>query len=97
MPPIGMALGNVDFSNLSFVLKEAVMESGEVVAEAVTVNYGLFINTVIEFIIVAFAIFMVIKGMNKMKKKEEEPAPAPDPGPSEADLLTEIRDLLKKD
>ena len=92
-----MALGNVDFSNLSFVLKEAVMESGEVVAEAVTVNYGLFINTVIEFIIVAFAIFMVIKGMNKMKKKEEEPAPAPDPGPSEADLLTEIRDLLKKD
>jgi len=97
MPPIGMALGNVDFSNLSFVLKEAVTESGEVVAEAVTVNYGLFINTVIEFIIVAFAIFMVIKGMNKMKKKEEEPAPAPDPGPSEADLLTEIRDLLKKD
>jgi len=97
MPPIGMALGNVDFSNLSFVLKEALMEGGEVVAEAVTVNYGLFINTVIEFIIVAFAIFMVIKGMNKMKKKEEEPAPAPDPGPSETDLLTEIRDLLKKD
>jgi len=98
MPPIGLALGGVDFSDMSIMLKEAVMEGEEVIAEAVTLNYGVFVNTVIEFLIIAFAIFMVIKAMNKMKKKkEEEPAPAPDPGPSETDLLTEIRDLLKKD
>jgi len=95
MPPIGMAMGGVDFSQLQIVLKEAVMEGGEVVAEAVTMNYGMFINTIIEFIIIAFAIFMVIKAMNSAKKKEEE-APAPDPGPTEMDLLGEIRDLLKK-
>ena len=92
MPPIGMAIGGVDFSDLAVVLKEA---SGEV--EAVTVNYGAFIQTALDFIIIAFAIFMVIKAMNSMKKKEEE-APAEPPKPSaEESLLTEIRDLLKKD
>jgi large conductance mechanosensitive channel len=92
MPPIGMAIGGVDFSDLAMVLKEA---SGE--AEAVTVNYGAFIQTTLDFIIIAFAIFMVIKAMNSMKKKEEE-APAEPPKPSaEETLLTEIRDLLKKD
>ena len=70
MPPIGMLLGNVDFSDLAFTLKEAAGE-----APAILVKYGVFTNTVIDFIIIAFAIFMVIKGMNKMKKKEE-PAPA---------------------
>jgi large conductance mechanosensitive channel len=68
MPPIGMALGGVDFSDLAMTLQEA---SGDVAA--VTLNYGSFIQTVIDFIIIAFAIFMVIKGMNKMKKKEEAP------------------------
>ncbi len=92
MPPIGMAIGGVDFSDLAIVLQEA---SGEV--EAVTVNYGAFIQTALDFIIIAFAIFMVIKAMNSMKKKEEE-APAEPPKPSaEETLLTEIRDLLKKD
>ena len=92
MPPIGMAIGGVDFSDLAIVLKEA---SGEV--EAVTVNYGAFIQTALDFIIIAFAIFMVIKAMNSMKKKEAE-APAEPPKPSaEETLLTEIRDLLKKD
>ena len=96
MPPLGIIIGGVDFSNLSLVIKDAVMEGGEVVTEAVTVNYGLFINTIIEFIIVAFAIFMVIKGMNSMKKKKEE-APAAPPKPSNEELLlAEIRDLLKK-
>jgi large conductance mechanosensitive channel len=91
MPPIGMALGGVDFSDLAMTLQEA---SGDVAA--VTVNYGSFIQTVIDFIIIAFAIFMVVKGMNKMKKKEEA-APAAPPKPSaEENLLTEIRDLLKK-
>lgn len=98
MPPIGILLGGVDFTNLKLVLKEAVMNGEEVVSEAVVVSYGSFVNTIIEFLIVAFAIFMVIKAMNSAKRKKEEApaAPAPDPGPSEKDLLAEIRDLLKK-
>ncbi|MEJ8566947.1 large-conductance mechanosensitive channel protein MscL [Elongatibacter sediminis] len=91
MPPIGMLLGGVDFSNLSVTLKEA---AGEV--EAVTLNYGVFIQTVVDFVIIAFAIFMVVRAMNSMKKKEEEKPAAP-PAPSKEEvLLTEIRDLLKK-
>ncbi|MCB0791263.1 MAG: large-conductance mechanosensitive channel protein MscL [Flavobacteriales bacterium] len=96
MPPIGLALGGMDFSKMSMELQPAVMENGEVVKEAVMLNYGLFINTVIDFIIVAFAIFMVVKAMNSMKKKEEA-APAAPPEPSSTDkLLMEIRDSLKK-
>ncbi len=72
MPPIGLALGGVDFSQLAVTLKQAAEG-----VEAVTINYGIFINTVIDFIIIAFAIFMVVKGMNSMKKKEEEPAAEP--------------------
>jgi large conductance mechanosensitive channel len=91
MPPIGMLLGGVDFSEIFITLKQAVGET-----PAVTINIGVFVNTVIEFIIVAFAIFMVIKGMNAMKKKEEE-KPAEPPKPSEeVVLLKEIRDSLKK-
>ena len=90
MPPIGMLIGGVNFSELSFVLQAATEE-----AEAVTVNYGMFIQAVLDFVIIAFAIFMVVKAMNNMKKKEEE-APAEPPKPSaEVELLTEIRDSLK--
>ena len=101
MPPIGLLLGKVDFSNLYIVLQEgaaagpyaslaAAQEAG-----AVTLNFGMFINTVINFLIVAFAIFMVVRGMNKLKKKEEE-APPPPPEPSKEEvLLAEIRDILK--
>jgi large conductance mechanosensitive channel len=97
MPPIGLLIGGVDFTNLKFILKDAVVDAaGAVTAEAVSINYGNFIQTTIDFIIIAFAIFMVIKGMNSMKKKEEA-APAAPPAPSkEETLLTEIRDLLKK-
>lgn len=92
MPPLGLLLGGIDFSNFAVTLKEA---SGD--AEAVLLKYGAFVQTVIDFIIIAFAIFMVIKAMNSMKKKEEE-APAEPPKPSnEETLLTEIRDLLAKD
>jgi large conductance mechanosensitive channel len=91
MPPIGMALGGVDFSDLAMTLKEA---SGE--AAAVTMNYGAFVQTVIDFIIIAFAIFMVIKAMNKLKKKQEEAPPAPPKPSAEEALLTEIRDLLNR-
>lgn len=88
MPPIGMIMGGVDFSELAIALGE-----GE---EAASINYGVFINTVLDFVIVAFAIFMVIRGLNSMKKKEEE-KPAEPPKPSaEETLLTEIRDLLAK-
>jgi large conductance mechanosensitive channel len=91
MPPIGLMMGGVDFSDLSVVLQAATEG-----VEAVTLNYGSFIQTVVDFIIIAFAIFMVIRAMNNMKKKEEE-APAEPPKPSaEVELLTEIRDSLKK-
>lgn len=91
MPPIGVLTGGVDFTNLSWTIQEAVGE-----AEAVTINYGTFINTLIDFIIIAFAIFMVIKAMNKMKKEEEEPKEEKPKGPTEVELLAEIRDSLKK-
>ncbi len=90
MPPIGMMIGGVDFSELSYVLKAATDAS-----PAVVISYGSFIQTVIDFTIIAFAIFMVVKGINSMKKQEEEAPKAP-PKPSvEETLLTEIRDLLK--
>jgi large conductance mechanosensitive channel len=92
MPPIGIALGGVDFSDLAVTLKAA---SGDVAA--VTLNYGSFIQTVVDFIIIAFAIFMVVKAMNSMKKKEAEKPAEPPAAPADVVLLTEIRDLLKKD
>jgi large conductance mechanosensitive channel len=103
MPPIGMLLGGVDFSKLMITIKPAIAESaagaGDGVA-AVAISYGVFINTIITFLIVAFAIFLVVKGYNKMKEsmeKKEAEAPAAPPAPSkEEELLTEIRDLLKK-
>lgn len=93
MPPIGMLIGGVDFQNLSLTLKEATEAEA-----AVTINYGLFINNVIDFVIIAFVIFLAIKAMNNLKRKVESPAePAAPPPPSdEVLLLTEIRDLLKK-
>ena len=91
MPPIGILLGGVDFTELAVTLKAA---SGEVAA--VTLNYGTFIQTLVDFIIIAFAIFMVIKAMNSLKKKKEEAPAAPAKPSAEEALLTEIRDLLKK-
>ena len=91
MPPIGLLLGGVDFSNLLIVLKEATEA-----AEAITLNYGVFISTLVDFTIIAFAIFMVIKAINSAKKKEEE-KPVEPPKPSEEImLLKDIRDSLKK-
>jgi large conductance mechanosensitive channel len=98
MPPLGQLMGGVDFSDLKFVLQEATMKGEEAVAE-VAIRYGSFVMTVIDFIIIAFAIFMVIKAMNSMKKKQEEApaAPAAPPAPSKEELLlAEIRDELKK-
>lgn len=90
MPPIGLLIGGVDFSDLTAVLKQAAGET-----PAVTINYGMFIQIIIDFLIVAFAIFMAVKAMNSLKKKQEE-VPAPPPVPTKEEiLLTEIRDLLK--
>jgi len=89
MPLVGMVTGNIDFTKLSYQIGE-----GE---EAAVLNYGQFIQNVVDFLIVAFCIFLVIKGINKFNKKEEapaEPAPAPEPS-AEEKLLGEIRDLLK--
>lgn len=102
MPPLGLLIGGVDFSALKIVLQEgipAVMNGETVVTEAVkevSINYGTFINTIITFIIVAFAVFMLVKAYNSMEKKEEE-APAAPPAPTKEEiLLTEIRDELRK-
>jgi len=90
MPPIGVLVGGVDFSNLSFILREAVDKK-----PAVAISYGKFIQTIIDFAIVAFAIFMAIKAINSLKKQEAAAPPAP-PAPSNEELLLqEIRDLLK--
>ncbi len=104
MPPIGLLLGNVDFTDLFLVLKEGAAGVGPYAslaaakqAGAVTINYGAFFNTVISFVIVAFAVFMLIRAMNKATqqlKMEQEQAAAPEPSAEET-LLAEIRDILK--
>ncbi|MBR3465827.1 MAG: large-conductance mechanosensitive channel protein MscL [Bacteroidales bacterium] len=101
MPLVGALIGNVNFTTLSATLRAPKLnEAGDVVAEAVTLNYGNFIQVTIDFLIVALCIFCVIKLINKassLVKKQEEEAPAPAPEPSaEEKLLTEIRDLLKE-
>jgi large conductance mechanosensitive channel len=91
MPPIGVALGGVDFSNLSIIVQEAIDKK-----PAVVISYGKFLQTIIDFIIIAFAIFMAVKGMNSLKRKEAEAPAAPAPPSNQEVLLGEIRDLLKK-
>lgn len=92
MPPIGLLLGGVDFTDLAIVLK-----AGTEGVDPVTLNYGMFLQTVIDFLIIAFSVFMVIKVYQRMQKKKEE-APAPPPAPTlQESLLIEIRDLLKED
>jgi large conductance mechanosensitive channel len=94
MPPIGWLIGGVNFSDLKVTLP-AVNIGIEQMAPA-TINYGNFVQTLIDFIIIAFCVFLLVKGINKLTaKKEEQPAPAPEPT-KEEQLLTEIRDLLKK-
>ncbi len=100
MPPIGLLMGGVDFSNMFAVLKQGATAGPYATVEiaqkagAVTWNYGVFINTVIAFLIVAFAIFMLVKAVNKAKRSE--PLPPPPPTPEDVALLREIRDSLKK-
>ena len=94
MPPIGYLTGGIDFKNLKILIKEG--DPANKIAD-VTINYGNFINTLIEFLIIAFCIFMVVKAINSLRKPEPVPEPAPDPGPTKEEvLLTQIRDLLAK-
>ena len=96
MPVIGLVVGGVDFTSLSVTLKDAITAAdGSETAPAVLLNYGNFIQTVFDFVIVAFAIFMVIRAMNRMKRKEEAAPEAPPEPSDEVKLLTEIRDNLK--
>lgn len=97
MPPIGMLLGGVDFTDFFITLSDGSYETLDAAKEAgaVTLNYGVFFNTVISFIIVAFAIFLLIKQINRLKEKEEEAPKEPPAPPREEVLLEEIRDLLK--
>jgi large conductance mechanosensitive channel len=90
MPPIGLLIGGIDFTNLALTLKEA---SGDI--PAVVIGYGKFIQTAVDFTIIAFAIFIAIKGINALKRKEEEAPQAPPEPSAQEVLLTEIRDLLK--
>ena len=101
MPPIGLALGGVDFTNLFVTLRDGAKAAGPYeslaaakAAGAVTLNYGVFVNAIVSFLIVAFAIFMIVKGANSLKEQQAA-APAPPEPTADQKLLTEIRDLLK--
>ncbi len=97
MPFIGLLLGGFDFNSLKWVMKPASTAADGTAIEAVTLNYGTFIQNTVDFLIIAFSIFLVIKGISKLhKKKEETPAPAAPAPTKEETLLTEIRDLLKE-
>lgn len=97
MPVLGLFIGGVNFTDIKILLKEALLAAdGSVVKPAVTLNIGNFIQVIFDFMIIAFAIFLAVKGINRMSKKKEE-APATPPAPTkDQELLTEIRDLLKK-
>ena len=95
MPPIGMALGGVDFSELAIQLSDPVLDAeGNVVEDGAAIRYGIFIQRIIDFLIIAFVIFLILRSYNRMTAKPEPKAPAPDPGPSEKDILIQIRDQL---
>jgi len=98
MPPIGLALGGVDFANLFYVLGDGSYETLDAAKEAgaASINYGVFFNNIISFLIIAFAVFMLVKAVNAAKKKEEEKPAAPAEPPAQEVLLSEIRDLLKQ-
>ncbi|MDX9883918.1 MAG: large-conductance mechanosensitive channel protein MscL [Prolixibacteraceae bacterium] len=99
MPPIGLLIGGIDFKDLKLAMTDDVLNAaGEIVTKGASLNYGMFIQTTLDFLIIAFAIFMAIKAMNRLKRKQEaqpEPAPAPPQPTREEELLAEIRDLLK--
>lgn len=97
MPVIGVLTGGVNFSDKKFVIQQAVANGETIVTPEVAVTWGAFVQTVIDFIIIAFCIFVAIKAINRLKRPEPEPAPEASAAPTQEELLTEIRDLLKKE
>ena len=95
MPAVSIFLGGIDFTDWKLVLKQAVLENGQEVSAAISINYGTFLSTVIDFIILAFAIFCMVKAINRLHRKEIEQEPAPAEPSAQEKLLSEIRDLLK--
>jgi large conductance mechanosensitive channel len=97
MPPIGVLLGGINFTDIKITISDAVTDpaSGKILKEAVYLKLGNFIQTLVDFTIIAFSVFMIVKGVNRMSKKTEAPAAPPAPT-KDQELLTEIRDLLKK-
>lgn len=95
-PLLGLLVGGVNFSDLKIVLKQAVIQGEEVISPEVAFSYGNFIQVVFDFLIIALAIFILLKAVNKFKKKKEEASEVPAAPPADVQLLTEIRDLLKK-
>ena len=97
MPVIGFMVGGVNFENLQFVIQREVLDgTGEVLQELVAVRYGSFLQTLFDFLLIALTIFVVVKAINRMKKKSEDVKVEEVPTPKDIELLTEIRDLLKK-
>lgn len=96
MPLVGVATGGMNFTDYKWVIQHAVMQGTEIIKPEVTLNWGSWVQTVVDFLIVAFCIFVMIKFINQMRRKKEEPAPAPAEPTKEEALLTEIRDLLKE-
>ena len=96
MPAVGVLIGGVDFSDLKIVIKQAVTDGTSTVSPEVAINYGQFLQVVFDFLIIAFVIFMAIKGLNKLSKKKEEPKKPAEPA-ADIRLLTEIRDLLREE
>ena len=96
MPPIGLLMGGVNFTDLKVTLKPGHIDAAGKAIEAVTLNYGRFLQTTVDFVIIAFAIFIMIKAMNAMKKKEDAAPSTPPQASKEEVLLGEIRDILKR-
>jgi len=98
MPPIGLLLGGMNFTDIRIIMKDAVLDpaTGQVIKDAVALKIGSFIQTLVDFTIIAFSIFLMVKGINKLSRKKAEAPPAPPAPTKDQELLTEIRDLLKK-
>lgn len=96
MPGVGVLTGGINFTDYKLVIQKGVTDGTEIITPEVAITWGSFVQTIIDFLIIAFCIFVAVKAINRFKRKEEEPAPAAPAGPTQEELLTQIRDLLKE-
>ena len=96
MPGVGVLTGGLNFTDYKFVIQKGVTDGTEVITPEVAITWGSFVQTVVDFLIIAFCIFLAVKAINRLKRKKEEPAPAAPAGPTQEELLIQIRDLLKE-